>query len=306
MTVSVLMATYKEEEVFLRQAIESVLDQTFRDFELIIVLDNPENELHKKIICEYAAKDSRIRFLINEKNMGLPRSLNRGLKEAQGEFIARMDADDISYPYRFEKQMQYLKDNHYDLIGGLPVMIDKNGKVIYSIGKVPSDSRKIRKALQFGQVIAHPTWMGRRAVFTDLEGYRPIPLCEDYDFTLRASLKGYTISNLMEPVLRYRVTQNSLSRSSLYKQYLYMRFLTDAYKKGKAADMQEADRYVEVHNDPVSAGRYLKANGIFNDMLTDLTEKKYLPFIGKGFRLLFTSGQYLDKIYRFVRLHMYS
>jgi len=306
MKLSVLMASYKEKESFLRQAIESILDQTYRDFELIIVLDDPGNELHKKIIREYAAKDSRIRFLINEKNMGLPRSLNRALSVAQGEFIARMDADDISYPDRFEKQLQYLTENNYDLIGGLPVMIDEDGQVIYSIGKVPSDSRKIKKALQYGQVIAHPTWLGRKSVFTTLEGYRPIPLCEDYDFTLRAALKGYTISNLMEPVLRYRVTQNSLSRSSLYKQYLYMRFLTDAYKKGREADMEEADQYVETHNDFSSARRYLKANGIFNDMLTNMTEKKYLNFIENGFRLLFTSGHYLNKIYRFIRLHMYS
>ena len=160
--ISIIMSTYKEEENLLRESIESILNQTYKDFEFIIILDFPENNLHKKIIEEYSKIDNRIRFFVNEKNLGLTGSLNRGLSLAKGEYIARMDADDISLPYRLERQLEYIKKNQYDLIGGITQMIDEDGNSIYSIQKVPTDFNKIKKALRYGQCIAHPTWLGRK------------------------------------------------------------------------------------------------------------------------------------------------
>ena len=129
--ISIIMSTYKEEESLLRQSIESILKQTYRDFEFIIILDNPENEMHKRVIEEYVLRDSRIHFYINEKNMGLTHSLNRGIDLAKGEYIARMDADDISLVDRLERQLEYLEKNHYDLIGGITEMINEDGSLSY-------------------------------------------------------------------------------------------------------------------------------------------------------------------------------
>lgn len=297
--VSVIMSTYKEEEIFLRQAIESILNQSYKNFEYIIILDFPENEEHKKIILEYANKDSRIRFYINEKNMGLTDSLNKGLNLAKGKYICRMDADDISVSNRIELQKEYLEKNDYDLIGGISQMIDEDGKVIYSIKKVPTDLEKIKKALKYNQVISHPTWFGKKEVFDKLEGYRKIPLCEDYDFTLRAVLNGYRISNVDSIVLKYRMTSSSISRSNLYEQYLFARFITNKYSNGESADIEDAKRFVRDNNNKKIANRYLKANARFNDLLTDIEEKKYFKFIKDGVLLTFTSRQYLNKIYRF-------
>ena len=221
--ISIIMSTYKEEENLLRESIESILNQTYKDFEFIIILDHPENDLHKRIIEKYSKIDNRIRFFVNEKNIGLTGSLNRGLSLAKGEYIARMDADDISLPYRLERQLEYIKKNQYDLIGGITQMIDEDRNSIYSIQKVPTDFNKIKKALRYGQCIAHPTWLGRKEVFDYLNGYRNIPFCEDFDFTLRVVLNGFKISNLNETVLKYRMTKNSISRNNLYDQYLYMK-----------------------------------------------------------------------------------
>lgn len=160
--VSVIMSTYKEEEIFLRQAIESILNQTYKDFEYIIILDNPDNNLHIRIIKEYANLDKRIKFYVNEKNMGLTASLNKGLGLAKGKYICRMDADDISINKRIENQKRYLEENNYDLIGGISQMIDENGKSIYSIKKVPTNMDKIKKALRYNQIISHPTWFGKK------------------------------------------------------------------------------------------------------------------------------------------------
>ena len=304
--ISIIMSTYKEEENLLRESIESILNQTYKDFEFIIILDHPENDLHKRIIEKYSKIDNRIRFFVNEKNIGLTGSLNRGLSLAKGEYIARMDADDISLPYRLERQLEYIKKNQYDLIGGITQMIDEDGNSIYSIQKVPTDFNKIKKALRYGQCIAHPTWLGRKEVFDYLNGYRNIPLCEDFDFTLRVVLNGFKISNLNETVLKYRMTKNSISRNNLYDQYLYMKYITNEYSNGNIASVENAKEYVKNHLNKKNAEKYLEANVIFNRMLQEMTDKKIIGFTIDGFKLLFTSKYYLDKIYRFAMLSLNS
>ena len=304
--ISIIMSTYKEEETLLRESIESILNQTFKDFEFIIILDYPDNNLHKKIIEEYSKIDNRIRFFVNENNLGLTGSLNRGLSLAKGEYIGRMDADDISLPYRLERQLEYIKKNQYDLIGGITQMIDEEGNSIFSIQKVPTDFNKIKKALRYGQCIAHPTLLGRKELFDCLNGYRNIPLCEDFDFTLRAVLNGFKISNLNETVLKYRMTKNSISRNNLYDQYLYMKYITNEYSNGNIASVENAKEYVKNHLNKKNAEKYLEANVIFNRMLQEMTDKKIIGFTIDGFKLLFTSKYYLDKIYRFAMLSLSS
>lgn len=304
--ISVIMSTYKEDERLLRESIESILNQTYRDFEYIIILDYPDNDVHKSVIEEYALKDDRIHFYINEKNMGLTDSLNRGLSLRHGEYIARMDADDISLPDRLERQMKYLEKNHYDLIGGITEMINENGSLLYSIKSVPTDPKKINKALRYSQCIAHPTWLGRKEVFEKNAGYRHMPLCEDYDFTLRAVLNGFVVSNLNEPVLKYRMTSNSISRSNLFEQYLYMSYITNEYKNKGIASVDKAYAYVQQHLNEKDSDKYLKANVIFNRMLQEMSDKQFLSFIKDGFCLLFSSKYYLNKIYRFMMLSLNS
>lgn len=304
--ISVIMSTYKEDERLLRESIESILNQTYRDFEYIIILDYPDNDVHKSVIEEYALKDDRIHFYINEKNMGLTDSLNRGLSLCHGEYIARMDADDISLPNRLERQMKYLEKNHYDLIGGITEMINENGSLLYSIKSVPTDPKKINKALRYSQCIAHPTWLGKKEVFEKNAGYRHMPLCEDYDFTLRAVLNGFVISNLNEAVLKYRMTSNSISRSNLFEQYLYMSYITNEYKNIRIASVDKAYAYVQQHLNETDSDKYLKANVIFNRMLQEMSDKQFLSFIKDGFCLLFSSKYYLNKIYRFMMLSLNS
>lgn len=304
--ISVIMSTYKEDERLLRESIESILNQTYRDFEYIIILDYPDNDVHKSVIEEYALKDDRIHFYINEKNMGLTDSLNRGFSLCHGEYIARMDADDISLPNRLERQMKYLEKNHYDLIGGITEMINENGSLLYSIKSVPTDPKKINKALRYSQCIAHPTWLGKKEVFEKNAGYRHMPLCEDYDFTLRAVLNGFVISNLNEAVLKYRMTSNSISRSNLFEQYLYMSYITNEYKNNRIASVDKAYAYVQQHLNETDSDKYLKANVIFNRMLQEMSDKQFLSFIKDGFCLLFSSKYYLNKIYRFMMLSLNS
>ena len=303
---SVIMATYKESIECLKQSIESIINQTYNDFEFIIILDNPDNKEHIAFINDYVCKDERIKFYINDKNMGLTNTLNRGLKLAEGKYICRMDADDISELYRMEHQKKYLEENDFDLIGGISQMIDEDGNTIYSIKKVPTNFKKIKKFIKYNQVISHPTWFGKKEVFDKLNGYRNMPLCEDYDFTLRAILQGFKISNVNECVLKYRMTKDSISRSNLFEQYLFARYITKQYSEGKVSEVEEAKAYVKKNLSDKNAKRYLKGNERFNNALNNLEEKQYIQFIANGIALLFTSKYYLDKIFRFVMVYLNS
>lgn len=303
---SVIMATYKESIECLKQSIESIINQTYNDFEFIIILDNPDNKEHIAFINDYVCKDERIKFYINDKNMGLTNTLNRGLELAEGKYICRMDADDISELYRMEHQKKYLEENDFDLIGGISQMIDEDGNTIYSIKKVPTDFKKIKKCIKYNQVISHPTWFGKKEVFDKLNGYRNMPLCEDYDFTLRAILQGFKISNVNECVLKYRMTKDSISRSNLFEQYLFARYITRQYSEGKVSEVEEAKAYVKKNLSDKNAKRYLKGNERFNNALNNLEEKQYIQFIANGIALLFTSKYYLDKIFRFVMVYLNS
>ena len=103
--VSVILSAYNEEERWFREAVESIINQSYENFELILILDNPNNTLLEGIINEYVNKDNRIIYIKNEKNLGLVKSLNKGLSYCRGEYIARMDADDISLPERIEEEL---------------------------------------------------------------------------------------------------------------------------------------------------------------------------------------------------------
>jgi len=300
--VSVIMATYKEEEKYLREAIESILNQTYSRFEYIIILDNPDNKQHINIIKEYAAADSRIKFIINEENKGLTTSLNRGLTLAKGKYICRMDADDIAINDRIEKQLEYLISNNYDLIGGLTDVICESGEQMYSIKKLPINSTQIQKALKYNNCIPHPTWFAKRDIFDKLNGYRDICACEDYDLLIRASLAGYRLCNINYTVLKYRMTSNSISRSNLYEQYLYMKYITAEYSKGNVANVDEAITFVNKNNTERKSNNYSIANQYFNEMLINLNNKKICPFITNGLKLLFCSKSYVNKIYRLFRV----
>ena len=125
--VSIIMPVYNGEK-FLKEAIESILSQTFTDFEFIIVNDGSIDS-SLKIIREYANRDSRIK-IIDQKNTGIIGALNNALKASKGTYIARMDSDDISNPDRLKKQIEYIEKENAYLCGTWAISIDKNGKEI--------------------------------------------------------------------------------------------------------------------------------------------------------------------------------
>lgn len=296
MTISVIMACYREPSHIVRAAIDSVLYQEGVYVELILILDDPENVSLYSLLSQYSEADPRVKLLINTENIGLAKSLNKGISVARGEFIARMDADDICEPCRLQLQYACLMRESLDLIGGQLRVIDDRGQGMYDVRRVPTSASKVANALKWNNVVPHPTWFGKASVFS--EGYRSIACCEDYDFLLRASLRGVQIGNCADVVLKYRMSKSSISRDNLYRQYLYQVFITRSFRRGKVAEISDAEKYVDRKWSIGKDRRYSRANARFNFILDLLDKRRYATVPFELLRLVFTSLAYDIKVLR--------
>jgi glycosyltransferase involved in cell wall biosynthesis len=205
-----------------REAVRSILEQTYRDLELIVVDDGSADDT-PRILSEWAMQDDRIRFYRNERSMGLAHCLNRCTSEAKGEYLARMDADDVSLPSRLEKQVQYL-DAHpeVDILGTAAFRVDNDGKIVGKMG-IDTDHRQMASRIYLRNPFVHPTVMTRKSVFERLGGYDESLLRgQDYDLWLRAS-SVCRFANLPEPLLLYRVGPAVHWRSLLYSVWIKCR-----------------------------------------------------------------------------------
>ena len=205
--VTVLMPIYNC-EAFVADAVESILGQTFRDFEFLII-DDGSTDRGVEIVEEYG--DSRIRLVRNEGQIELIRTLNRGLELARGKYIARMDADDISLPERLERQVAFMEANPD--IGACGTWVVTMGDREGEIWGYPESSEEIRCRLLFGAAIAHPTVCMRRDAFARhrLQFDEAYPHAEDYELWSRAS-EAFPLANLASVLLRYRTHAGSVSR----------------------------------------------------------------------------------------------
>ncbi|MBK9175723.1 MAG: glycosyltransferase [Flavobacteriales bacterium] len=204
--VSVVMPVHNAER-FVGDAIRSMLGQTFRDFEFIVVNDG-STDGSQEIITSF--HDFRIR-LINQANQGIGAALNNGIAAARGELIARMDADDLSLPERLAKQTAFLQSNpHIGILGTWATIEDIAGMSKGSL-EHPTDDARIRYALLFDTPFVHPTVMFRRCVFVEDAGYSSAPgVFEDFELWSRM-IRRTQGANLPEHLLRYRLVPGSFS-----------------------------------------------------------------------------------------------
>jgi len=215
--VSVLMSVYNEEK-YLREAVESILDQTFKDFEFLIINDGSTDKTGE-ILKSY--NDPRINIITNDENIGLTRSLNKGLKIAKGDYMARQDAGDISIRERFEKQVEFL-NNYKDicLVGTFFYIINEKGRVLYKATSLVSNDELKRKLLT-GNAFAHGAVMFRKKCVEKLGGYRTqFKASQDYDLWLRFS-ERHKMANIPEYLYKWRLVINSVSVKDKFQQDRY-------------------------------------------------------------------------------------
>jgi glycosyltransferase involved in cell wall biosynthesis len=216
--VSVLLPCFNS-ELYIGEAIRSILDQTYTNFELLL-LDDGSTDKTKSVIQGF--KDSRIKLFCEAQNKGIVFQLNKGLELAQGEYIARMDADDIAFPERFQKQVDFLEDPKnckIDVLGTDAVSIGLTKKPIIHQNYLP---KQISFMLNFKCPILHPTVMMRKRIFN--KGYK---YEEEYlyaeDFALWRKLdNGKNIAILDQVLLKYRIhqSQTNADKKRLEIQYL--------------------------------------------------------------------------------------
>lgn len=205
--VTIVMPVYNGEK-YLREAIESILNQSFRNFEFLIIDDGSKD---KSIDVIKSYKDSRIILLCNKRNLGLVTTLNKGIRQASGLYIARMDCDDISHEERLMRQVQYMDNNpHVGMCGTFMVTMGGRESQIW---KYPIDVAVAKCMLLFNTVAGHPTVMMRRSVLETnnllySDQYRH---AEDYALWLDFARVSH-ISNLDSVLLKYRISEGQVSQ----------------------------------------------------------------------------------------------
>lgn len=214
--VSVILPVYNC-EAFIKSSVESILNQSFKDFELIVINDG-STDFSGEILRDILKKDSRIK-LIERENKGLIYTLNEGIAISRGRYIARMDADDIAMPDRLE--LQYLRlntDRDIAVLGSAVLAINANGG---SLGFCCHfiTPEEINRFCEEDCPLIHPTVMMRKEVVVNVGGYRSAyQYCEDYDLWLRIIDEGYKIANLAKPLLCYRIHTSNISTIHQEKQ----------------------------------------------------------------------------------------
>ena len=191
--VSVIIPVYNVEK-YVEEAIQSILNQTYKNLEIIVIDDGSKDSTYQ-LVKKLQKKDNRIKLYKNEKNFKIVKTLNLALSLANGEYIARMDGDDISAPDRIEQKVQFLEDNNeYDLVGCSMKAIDTQGN---NIGQTIhfQNENLLLKTLKYVTPVSH-IWVAKKSIYDKLNGYREISGVEDYDFLLRMTSKGFRYTNL--------------------------------------------------------------------------------------------------------------
>lgn len=212
--ISVIMSVYNGER-YLSDAVESILNQSFRDFEFIII-DDCSTDNSYDLLEKFANNDSRIKIIRKEKNIGVKgfiENLNIGLDKALGKYIARMDQDDISHPNRFKKQIDFLENNKDVFIVGCQLqLIDEENKETGML-IAPTADAEIKKAMPKKISLYHPVIMFRNGF--NIRYRDKMLYCEDYDLYLRLMTSDFKMANIDEPLLRYRIHGESISRKNI-------------------------------------------------------------------------------------------
>ena len=288
--ITVLMSVYNGEK-YLRESIESILNQTYKNFEFLIIND-ASTDSSRDIILSY--NDPRIRLVDNEQNIGLTRSLNKGLKLAMGEYIARMDADDISMPERFEKEIEFFENHpNHAVVGTFVKVIDEKSDVILSLKKYVHDAQ-IRDYLKIDTHIAHGSAMIRKKCILDVGFYNESMIrSQDYDLWLRLSEK-FMLANIPEYLYMWRKHNNNFGAKFRTEQLKYVELA-----KKEALERKIDNFLIAIKNDTMDVEHTTK-------LIINLITDKNLPLISMPLKMIFSliSLITLNKIglYRFYKV----
>ncbi len=215
--ISVIMSVYNG-ETYLEEAIESVINQTFKNWELVIINDCSTDST-SKILAEFASRDERIKVHPNEVNLKLPTSLNRAISLSRGKYIARMDADDICLPDRLEKQYKFMEENSDVALSSCRFMTVKNG--VYASGGAGGrcDNDALRAMLLVANPILHPGVIAKAEVMKQFNYDTTLTCTEDLELWTRMVMENQKIEILPECLVIYRLHDKQITSTTLERQH---------------------------------------------------------------------------------------
>lgn len=226
--VSVVMSVYNGEG-YLRDSIESVLDQTYKNFEFIIV-DDGSTDRSKDIIREFTQKDQRVKLLEQKANTGLPGCLNMAIEKSNGELIFRQDADDISYKGRLEKQFEVMKDPNIIVCGTMSYLIDERSMLVGDDGEV-DEKHFYQRLVSQDSIFCHGSACFRKSKFYEIGRYdEKFIYSQDCDLWLRFLKSGAKITRIEIPLYGFRIKRIPSSMDKVIGQSLYTQYLKARYE----------------------------------------------------------------------------
>jgi glycosyltransferase involved in cell wall biosynthesis len=235
--ITVLMSVYNGEK-YLCEAVDSILKQTFKDFEFLIINDGSTDKT-EEILKSYG--DSRIKVYNNKENIGLSKSLNIGLKMAKGEYVARQDADDISMPDRLNRQADFLNTHpDYAVVGTFARILNENSEEI-RLFRRPTEDIDIRKSLRTDNCLVHGSVMIRMSFLLDVGFYNEaMERSQDYELWLRLA-KKYYMKNIADFLYCRRMKNKNLKTNYILGQQTFVAF---AKVKNNTSDIKEAEEHL--------------------------------------------------------------
>lgn len=266
--ISILIPIYNEDVQIVELAIQSVA-QNYNsiDIEIIIGLDNYSAlvpELYYYLSKLSNELETEVIFFCNESNIGLAATLNKAFDKSSGNYIARMDADDISSKDRILVQYNFLTKNDYDFIFSDALFFSSNLETteIYSYDYYKINDNYTKKSLLNFDYAYHTSWFLKRDVFESIGKYRNLEVSQDYDFLLRVLFRGYKLGFIRQPLVKIRVRQGSITNKKSYRQFLVSKSLLRLYRNKRLFNNDEIDKINLIlgnigSNDEITVNRFI-------------------------------------------------
>ncbi len=232
--ISVLMSVYKNDKAeWLKLAVESVINQTKKPEEVVLIIDGPIGEELRGAVQELQAKYAEIKTFQNEKNLGLGLTLQHGIQKCKNEIVARMDSDDYSVPTRFEIELEYMLKNNLDLVGSSVKEFMGDVNNVVATKTVPTTQEAIKKYSKTRNPFCHPSVMFKKSAVLAAGNYIDMKLCEDYYLWVRMLQNNCKVGNIAESLVYMRTSEDMYKRRGGRSYYNSQKQLLKYMKKTK-------------------------------------------------------------------------
>jgi glycosyltransferase involved in cell wall biosynthesis len=269
--ISIILPAYNSLE-YLPQAVKSILAQDYTNFELIVVNDGSKDGTNNYL---RGVRDSRLKIIDNESNIGITKSLNKAIENATGDYIARMDADDIALPSRLRLQLSFLESNDYDVVSSTAQTLNKFPRRIFGM---PLNDQELKLCLFFFNPIVHPLVFGKTSIFKRFPYVKEYEWAEDYFLWTKMAMNNVRIGVDSTPLLLYRLHSGQVSVSKQETQIALTDAVARNYYNLKSKEVG-GDANLREENNSVARLRFALSNLVLSEAISARVKGRILRHI---------------------------